>query len=97
MGSAKPLSVGYCEIWLSTKNGKYRVSAQVPEKAEVPNDFLCETNEQERICVSPWFRTITEARDRAVLLQTQLRQLGYRILFYFEVRLTRVGDLHTSN
>ncbi len=86
MGSAKTLSDGYCEIWLSTKNADYRVSVRVPEHAEVPNDFLCETKEQERICVSSWYRTITEARDRAVKLQTQLRLLGYRIMFLFEVR-----------
>ncbi len=97
MGSAKTLSVGFCEIWLSAKNGRYRVSVRVPEHAEVPSDILCETNNQERICVSAWYRTIAEARDRAVLLQTQLRQRGYRILFIFEVRLPLVGDLHAAN
>lgn len=86
----------YCEIWLSTDKGKYRVSSRIPEHVTLPDDFLCATpeGEQERICVSIWYTTIREASDRAVQLSDYLRSNSHKVMFFFEVRLPRIGDVH---
>ncbi len=89
----------YCEIWISTDRGKYRVSSRLPDEAELPNDILCAKPEgkQERICVSNWYNTIHEASDRAIQLSNYLQSNGYKVMFFFEVRLPLVGDIHTNS
>jgi hypothetical protein len=89
----------YCEIWLSTQNGKFRVSSRLPDDVVLPSDFLCAIpqGEEARVCVSNWFSTIHEARDRAVQLNDDLRRQGCKVLFFFELRLPLIGDLHAHN
>lgn len=89
----------YCEIWLSTQNGKFRVSSRLPDNVILPPDFLCAVpqGEDTRICVSSWFSTIQEARDRAIQLNDDLRRQGYKVLFFFELRLPLIGDLHAHS
>lgn len=89
----------YCEIWISTDKGKYRVSSRIPEQVELPDDILCATpeGEYERICVSIWYNTIQEASDRAILLSNYLRSNGHKVMFFFEVRLPRIGNIHANS
>jgi hypothetical protein len=89
----------YCEIWLSTDKGKYRVSSRLPEDVKLPDGIICAKPEgkQERICVSIWYSTVSEARDRAISLSNHLRSNGHKVMFFFEIRLPLIGDIHTTN
>jgi hypothetical protein len=49
--------------------------------------------EKERVCVSTWYPTIHEARERAVKLCESLQRRKAKVLFLFELRLPVVGDL----
>lgn len=93
MGEGKSL---YCEIWISTDKGKYRVSSRLPDDVLLPDDILCATpeGEQERICVSTWYDTLREAIDRAIQLSNYLQSNDNKVMFFFEVRLPLVGDIH---
>jgi len=86
----------YCEIWLSTDGSRYRVAASLPDHVTVPEDFLCAMTQGElgRVCVSTWYDTLKEARERALQLLARLKHHGHQVIFYFEIRIRCVGDLH---
>jgi len=85
MTVAKPC---YCEIWLTTANGKYCVSARLPTDVAVPDDMSCDASEasRERLCTSAWYPTIHEAREHAVKLSQHLQRKKVKVLFLFELR-----------
>jgi len=85
----------YCEIWLATANGKYRVSARLPDEVAVPKDMFCGVpeGERERVCVSAWYPTIRQAQERAVKLNEDMRRKKIKVLFLFELRLPVLDDL----
>jgi hypothetical protein len=95
MTVAKPC---FCEIWLATANGKYCVSARLPEEAAVPDDMLCGVpeGERQRVCVSTWYPTIRQAQERAIKLSEHLQRKKIKVLFLFELRLPILGDLHAK-
>jgi hypothetical protein len=88
----------YCEIWLATANGKYRVSARLPEEVAVPDDLRCgiPEGEHDRVCVSAWYPTIHQARDRAIELSEHLQRKKFKVLFLLELRSPVLGDLHAK-
>lgn len=89
----------YCEIWLTTANGKYRVSARLSEKVAVPDDMRCGVpkGQSERVCVTNWYPTIGQARERAVKLCEHLQRRKIKVLFLFELRLPVLNDLHSED
>lgn len=95
MTVAKPC---YCEIWLTTDKGKYRVSARLPEDVAVPSGMRCGVpeGEEQRVCVSKWYPTIHQARDHAIKLNEDLQRKKVKVLFLFELRSPILGDLHAK-
>ncbi|MFW9831883.1 MAG: hypothetical protein ACFFD8_08910 [Candidatus Thorarchaeota archaeon] len=89
----------YPEIWLSTYEGHFRVSAHFPPIVEVPSDFRCLTPKGETIpvCVSPLYKTIHEAKGRAAALQEELQNQGCKVLFFFELRPPVIGNPHETS
>jgi len=89
----------YCEIWLTTANGKYCVSARLPEAVAVPDDMLCGVpkGQSERVCVTSWYPTIAQARERAIKLSEHLQRRKVKVLFLFELRLPVLDDLYSQD
>jgi hypothetical protein len=88
----------YSEIWLTTANGKFRVSTRLPKKVVVPDDMRCGVpkGQKERVCVSTWYPTIGQARERAVKLCEYLQRQKAKVIFLFELRLPVLEDLNVE-
>ena len=95
MASSK---ANYCEIWLSTDGDQYRVALRARGDTPVPPGFICDIPEGESdpVCVSQWYSSVKEAKYHALTLHQDLQQQECKVMFYFEIRLPIVGNLHES-